>query len=556
MSKVGLTLLGLLLAVSMTTFADAQNVATGGKPENATKITISGEVDLISYWRDEAINEIIENEFRRDVPDGILGDDWDYEGDSATVLYYRLRFDVELADKVAAVVEFENRPLRSQNFTNTGHEAHAAVFGDQTQGGFDVNLGEAYIQASEFLWQPLTLKAGIQNLCYDLRKNGRPFFIDLRNAELAFISPLQESFYGMFYPATGMGNSWATTNNNGYFRDQNREAGGWKLTYAEGAVTLDMFWMTVFETLSTFGPGSNSSANHVDEALFGVNFDYALDENSLLRTVFAIISNDSWNNRVYTIGAGIDYYVLPELELYGELYYQWGKYGEWVGNGGLAIGASDPEDDIPHRSWAGIFGGKYTFQDVAVKPWIDLSFTYLDGDECEMEGNGSATANVNHKPETNNDFVSYENNNATLILENSILGLDIDSNYWKVQVEAGITFDLMNEADTNLSVLYAYAKLVNEPKRVNRDSDDPTGNTGADWDLDDKLGQEVDIRCSWAYSKSLTFALNLGWLWNADFFERDDAAGAPFVGANRYHGYGISDDVNIFMGTFDVLLKF
>lgn len=545
MSKVGLTLLGLLLAVSMTTFAEAQNVATGGKPENATKITITGEVDLISYWRDEQVNEIIENEYRRNTAQVGIPRVVDYEGDSATALYFRLRFDAELADKVKAVVEFENRLLESvlDGGVNSGHEAHQSVWGGQGGNQFDVHLGEAYIEASEFLWQPLTLKAGIQNLCYDLRKNGRPFFLDVRNAELAFISPLQESFAGWYYPQSDLFNSWGATNRNGYFRDQNREAGGWKMTYQEDAITLDVFWMTIMETLSleqvfTPAPVNRVRGDRVDEGLFGVNLDYAIDENSLVRALFAIIANDSWANKVYTLGFGVDYYVLPELELYGELYYQWGQYGTWIGTGPAA---TEVEDEIPHGAWAGYIGGKYTFQDIAVKPWLDLSYTYVTGDNADLNGDGSL---ANMEPEENNDFVSYENNNATLILENSLLGLDIDSNYWKAQVEGGITFDLMNEADTSLSLLYAYAGLVEEPNRVGLSLTTPPT---PDLQLNDKLGQEFDIRCAWAYSKSLTFGLNLGWLFNAEFFEAD----VPTM-----HGYAIDDAVNIFMGTFDVLLKF
>ncbi|MBI4580322.1 MAG: hypothetical protein HY718_11510, partial [Planctomycetes bacterium] len=333
---------------------------------------------------------------------------------------------------------------------------------------------------------------------WDLRGNGNPFFMGLRTdgAEYASIGPVTESF-GVF------GSQWAYSNivgagGIGLYRDS-AEAGGLEFWYtADEHLKVELFTLTLVET----------GWAHADEYTYGARVLYNMpDSPSMLQGFFSVISNDGDHNRMYNIGAGLDYWV-DRAELFGEFIYQWGDYGDEgaVFTSPAAVGV---DGQIDQESWAGYIGARYNF-DVQMHPYIEALAQWVDGDNGDHDSDG----------DQNQDFVSYEDNDSLMILEDNLYGLDVDSNYWKIQAELGATHTLCTEDDLRFRIVYAYSRLVDPPDRVE------LVDTEADRGLDHKLGQEVDVHLDWAYSDSLRFGVAGGVLFTGTFWDDTGGFGA------------------------------
>ncbi len=578
MKRFGLAVISMALVFALATGVEAQ-VKTGGKNESARAITISGNLDFTFVHRSEAVNEVLDNEYQRARATATtnLGK---VEDDNFLQLYFKLRFDVELAEKVGAVLELENRILQSDLTVATtttngvdqegvsggaGSNANRGLIGAQND--FNVFLGQAYIEVKEFLWQQLSFKLGIQDHRYDLRGNGNAFFMDIREAELAYATPTLEAFAGNIYygheipggvTAAGAGTGPANTHGNfngGLFRDQNREAGGLKFTYnLDDNLFVDLFWFQTFESsaggnLGSAVPGIAEGDDRYDEYTIGLNIDYNIDEKSLFNFIYAGIYGDDGHVNVHTVGFGLDYYLTPEFEAYIEFYGQWGDSGH-VSSEGTNVAHNDQEVD--HEAYAGIVGLKYTF-DHEIKPWFDLSFTYVSGDDGDISTNG------NTGPDTNHDFISYEDNDATMILEENHFGLDVDSNYWKIQGEMGITVSLDRQDDFHISTLLAWAEVAHGPTR--RGINHGANGLELDDDEEDELGLEWNVKMTWNYTESLDFSIGFAWLftdeddyWHNQDSGRTASAGGPAIGDKD--GFAVTEGEELWLLTVDTKLRF
>jgi hypothetical protein len=546
MKKVAL-LVAFILA--LTPLAFAQGTVKAQRPDTV-EVILSGEVDVPGYYRSEEINCVLN---RGGVqgwgvavgaggvpvlnPNGQADVD-DELSDAAYCPLVVINLDAQMGKKVFAHVTLKTNRLADNiwGVREDGLNANAhSVVGFQD---IDLPVKAAYVEIQEFLFEETTFKFGLQNLCYDLRGKGA-FFIDLANSEFAWMTPVTEawltgSWYGPINPGGAEGLGLARFNSN---------PGGFIVNYTtkDEVFSMDFYGMTIMETLN----------GHFDEQLYGIEFAYIFPgskeekNKSYLSGIVNCMQADQGNNKVWTIGLGIDYF-WQNFEFYGELY---GQFGTWWNDENFAdtnvTWADADEDTVKQSAWAFYIGGKYTFNESTAKPWIDLSVWYIGGDDGDI-GDDSPT---------NKDFLSYENNNATMIIEDSLLGLDIDSNYWKIMLDLGASFKLHEENDFVINLTWAWFQLIDEPNRVGLP--EPTAATVAGndtWNIDDDLGHEIDLKFSWAYSKQCTFALNFGFLFSGDFFagDPDDAdagAGDTFDG-----GYCIDDD-SMFMCIFDTNVK-
>ncbi|MBI3269825.1 MAG: hypothetical protein HYZ53_12440 [Planctomycetes bacterium] len=633
MKKLGLGILSLAFVFAFVVVADAQSVKTGGKNDSAKSITISGEIDFPWVHRNESMNEVLDRSHAWDVDANTDGtttggnnstggtdnsvrvyqkDDIQPDGTISTTALavnnsrgagpinsapsdfvnpqIRINFDIELAEKVSALISLETKRLDSDPFAGNrgvddtglsvfetrqdwGSNANKNLVGDEN---FSLTIGQAYVKVSEFLLQQLSLKIGIQDLKYDLRGNGQCWFMDVRHSEYAFLSPTTENFgpegstygYSAFNP-----NSHAA----GIFRDEISSPGGAKITFSDGdTLFVDVFAMKTLETRNFFGDFNDrgvldknrvnqrrdgETQSHFDEDIYGLNVDYNIpDSKSILNFVTTAFSGDSGSSLIWTVGGGADYFI-DALEIFGEIYGQWGTYGNLRGNvngaavnnqfgdniartrearNGQPFGTSLDRESIDHESWMLHAGLKYTF-DMSVKPWVEVSGAYVDGDDGDVDDDDNE----------NNDFVSYENNNETLILEDSTFGLDVDSNYWKIALGLGITASLDHQDDFKWGLTWTYAEVATTPDRVGRttvlnralgvgDANNVDSRTDL-VDVDDQLGHELDWRTTWHYSESLSFNFNAGWLIDPEFFTSDST-------------YRASGDMYII--TLDTNLKF
>ncbi|MEK7867026.1 MAG: hypothetical protein AAB434_10115, partial [Planctomycetota bacterium] len=145
----------------------------------------------------------------------------------------------------------------------------------------------------------------------------------------------------------------------------------------------------------------------------------------------------------------------------------------------------------------------------------------VDGDDGDHDDDDDENA----------DFVSYEDNDSLMIIEDNLYGLDVDSNYWKAQFNAGIALCLQHEKDLTISLTYAYVENVTDPDRLDL-ADGAEGFSQAE-----PLGHEVDVKFLWQYSDSLTFDLAWAGLFEGEFWSSNgsvDQDPSQEIGDNMY----------------------
>lgn len=108
-------------------------------------------------------------------------------------------------------------------------------------------------------------------------------------------------------------------------------------------------------------------------------------------------------------------------------------------------------------------------------------------------------------------FLSYEDNDATLIVEGNEFGFDIDTNYETVQLSFGIPFDAdgVTLQPQVLAALFRFVEAVPLPP------DPPAAVSGRSR----TLGLEVDFSIEAALSSQFTLTLGAAWLLGADALE-------------------------------------
>lgn len=516
MKKLGfLTMVLALGLVARSSYAGSIN--TDDKPSSAHTITISGDISITGYVRSEELNAATQDL----AGPGVIaaGGDTDDDlssGDNGWSPKINIRLDIGLAEKVSAVAEIQTRRYAASS------GAIGNLIGDTIQA---YQVGQLYVRVDEFLYQQLSFQLGMQDFKLDLRGNGNAFLIDLRHSELAFASPMTENF-GPGFPVYANGGVGVPSLAPAVTRVDENDAGGFRMTYNDAdTLYLDIFWFQVGESgIGAFAAGGGASTGHLDETLYGVNLDYNLDtrgdRRSLINAIFCVFSNDQNANRAYNIGAGIDYW-WESLELFAEIHGQFGDYTRLNGSRVTGLASASTGKQIDQKAWGGYVGGKYEFES-EYKPWIDLEFWYLTGDDGQLT-------------DDNEDFVSLENVNDSMIVESSFLGLDVDSNYWSIKVSGGFTTSIDKPQDFDATLFYGFFSTVEDPDRVALGTGTDSGASRSN--IDEEIGSEVDVKFTWRYSESLSFTAAAGFLFNGDFFGNRPAATSANGG-----GYATGDD--------------
>lgn len=455
MKRLGSMALSLALLVGLTGVLSAQDGNVSAEDGN-TSVEIDGSVMTKVFRRDNNINTIL--------------DDSNETRGSGMLYHYTLGVNAHVGERVTGRIEIEN-PL----LTTDGEDAiEDATIGDQENSGDNAQISEAYIQADRFLAEPLSLKIGIQDYETDLRGDGNPFFLDLRDSESINDerNTIQENVGSGDYDGTA----------------QNYDAGGVKLTTDVGkAGALDLFWFTVEE---------NDIEDTDDEHILGGVFNGNLADTGsyqVVGTAFRDTAVGGAHQTVWTVGGGVEYDVTSAANVYGEAYVQGGERDSNSDQGtSLAV-------DLGVAGEAGMF-------------FYDVSGTHVSGDD------GDDTSS----DEDNEDFVSYEDNDDTMILESNVLGLDVDSNYQKLQVSGGIDGTVVKKDDLSVELLAAWAQNETTVKG-------PGGS-----DLDDSLGIETDLTVTWTHSESLDFQVGLARVWGGDFWADDNGYDTNSDGLDLY----------------------
>jgi len=490
MEKVGLWLLIAMLVITLIGTTNAQGGKLGGKADSAKEITISGEIDLTTVYRNSGISSILDGTATPAIT----------ESDYFITPRITLDFDIDVGDKVSGFVRLANSQV---NAIQASAEPSTRLGAHNTNPAFK----QAYVKVSEFMTPDLSFKIGLQDLKYTLRKGEGAFFMDVANSRL-----------------NGANNDlgWCNTQVGGVGSFGGfAEFGGFVFNYGnieKSNYAVDVFYGTINETGTV----------HNDESLFGVHVDYKLPqgEKNMIKALIVqstadgarVAASSYVDASIMTFGAGCDYWAMPALEVYGEFYSQSGDLGkDWNGSGW---------DAIKQSASAMRFGGQYDLSEVLnkpdLKPWAGLSYWSLSGDK------GITTKD-------NEDFLSYSNVQSTLILEDKLLGLGLDTNYTAIKIEAGITTSIDINKDGKGEEL-GVRLLVGQFTLATAYDKATTGIK------EDALGQEIDIVTTLKYTESLSFSLGIGTVSGADFFED------PM-------GYNV-DNAGMTMVTFDTKLKF
>jgi len=238
------------------------------------------------------------------------------------------------------------------------------------------------------------------------------------------------------------------------------------------------------------------------ETVTGLEARYNVTEKSAVEGMIALINGATYppppalpvlsgtDSEIWLIGGGVasNGEFADHLSLFAQMYFNAGTYGRdsaynrVKANGGLFS-----------------FGGSYQFASIAWKPKFGVEYLWVSGNKAPSSG----------ADKTYEGFVSYEDNNDLLVIEDKDFGFDVDQNYNVIKIRASVTGGVAGPVKDNftLEALLGLAKL-------NQEIVDLTGMKT------DDLGTEIDVKASWAASKQLKVYGGFGLLTGSDILKK------------------------------------
>ena len=456
-----LLFLALALLVPATALAQMGDPALGGpvRSKRSIQIELSGDLNLSLVRRNSAF-------FSAALGDAVTGAAGSplfaaepgagSGGDFLFDPFLSLNLDFQLAENelVNAVVTLET-PF---NIFNDAGGASIDTRNAGVGGGRRfLDIEQAYVN-----WaynEAINLRLGVQDYTKDFTNRGNPFLIDVSHSESPFLNP--------GFGAADFGTPQASSG--GLVGTQ--EAAGLLATYRMGdAASLDLFYFTILETFR----------KNNDDVMFGAVYERAFEGDDLRGQFGATVLGlqNGGGSYLWTFGGGGMASMFGDsIEIYGEGYAQVGEYAD------NAAGVK-----VDQKEAYAVYGGfRYYIpgeEDPNRRPYFDISYWEVSGDRNGADG-------------TNSAFVSLENNNDTIVVEDGYYGLDIDQNYRAIKLKAGYS----PAPRWDLEVLYAYFELV--------DNNGTVDNTPAEHD---KIGDEIDFNARFFVTDYLTLRLGMGWL--------------------------------------------
>ena len=461
MGKYRLLAAAALFSAVVPSFAqDAGNpVTTGSDESSAIGITVSGMVDLKYVYTMGSILDATDG--TAPVPGPATGTADDVDASNFWSGRFTIDLDVRLSDKVSALIEMENRRIDGGANVNLGSDTFTS---DST-----VNFEQAYIHVAEFLDPKLALRLGLQDVRY---RDG--FFVDVSEAEsawtLATLTAARDTV----------------------------EAAGFRAFWAGGEKwDLDLGYYTIVE----------AGSPRADEGLLALHGNWEATEKLKFEGLVALMHNGTSatgaiagfspkDAEVWSFGVSVDWAPINNLTVFGDAIWQTGRITDDTAPG-VAGGTSSEHSGTGIRA-----GAKYVF-DASIHPYVQIEYWRFSGDD-------KTDASVNH------DFISYENNDQFLIVEDNDFGIDIDANYsaWKATIGAQVTDTFSVMAEVGFFDFVA-------PSAYNT--------AAAELNSGDSIGTELDVTGRWDYSKSLTFEATVAALVGSDLLDKtthnqDDSA--------------------------------
>ena len=356
----------------------------------------------------------------------------------------RLRIDADLTEGVSAVVSLLNERIWGEEDAGDGN------------GSTEITLDLGYVELKEFIYDPLTLIVGRQNLRYgNALIVGDPDTNQVASGEVpTAIADL--SVRKSFDAVRGI------------------------LDFAPW--TIDLFYAKVDE---------NTVNTDDDETMMGINAAYDWSSYNGVTELYIVNVNGRDNfqtakdeDNTLTIGARAQFDPNDNVTLGLEAAHQSGDYYT--------------NTRIYHRdAWAAQVAGEYKFlNDYNAK--LGLSYTYLTGDDASDTSDSDHTAwDPIYEDQTPGEIINIllTNSNAQFI---------------------SVSGSIMPREDITLSLVYTNARL-NEQRG---DIIGAGAATGTTYTMNDKkdLGNEVDVCALYDYTEDVQLNFNAGWFMPGDAF--------------------------------------
>ncbi len=368
----------------------------------------------------------------------------------------RLRFDADLTENVAAVVQLINERL----------------WGEETNADTDIDLDLAYVVMKNFLYDPLTLTVGRQNLRF-----GRGLIVGDPDTDNA--------------TATGVGLS-------GLADDLSL-----RKSFDAIRATLDFSPLVVDIVYAKVSENSGTDVDN-DVNLYGINANYQLSDRTTIEGYFFAKDKDQTagsmpsasgllgdkKNKVYTLGLRGETSVLSDdkLQLYGEYAYQ---FGDRIDTANHALHV---------KAWALQLGADYLFKN-NYNAKLGICYTYLSGD---------GDANDNDYEAWNPMFEDQRVGEiANILFDNSnVQGIKVSGS-------------LQPREDITLAADYYYLRLAEKLSGPTYTPSSPIASDNKYAINSDKkeLGSELDVSMAYDYTEDVQLKLIGGWFFPGDFFD-------------------------------------
>ncbi|HYF00124.1 MAG TPA: hypothetical protein VEJ18_14485 [Planctomycetota bacterium] len=445
-----------VMALALAATAQEKPVTTNKDMTDTVKVTVTGHLELDYVWRSKELEQFVDT----DGTQGTTESENTFEG------YVAVRFNVELSDKVSAVVE-----VGTVRVDDGFIEAWGQPEADGTS--IDLFLREAHVQLGDFLTNGVTAQFGITTWSFDVRGRGSAFVFDPRHSQ-SFVRNASVTADGSI----------------GSNAPEELAPVGGVFTYTREQLQVEL---VLLPAVIEQGPAS------ADEALYAIDLYYKLDNaRSRVGAIIALVAmpdpdfagpaGGGGGTTVFTIGGGATLMgLVPNLELYGEIYFQFGDVARDVDAGGFAFQ----------------LGGEYTLDPNGIR--LGANLTWISGDD-----------DTTVTDDTNDAFLSYENVNDLLIIESMYFGVDWDSNYFAVKFKGELPLDVKAKGDLVLSVILG----------ITRTAEDVEFGGGVS---EDALGNEIDFKARWAVTKQAALHAAIGLLFGSDVLEESFVPG----GANH-----------------------
>ncbi|MDP8298600.1 MAG: alginate export family protein [Candidatus Tantalella remota] len=465
--------IALVFAVSAIAYAETQSVK------------VSGDIAVDAFARN---NYNLNRDTAAVVNNGSRSTSWETYLQSTT----EIQIDADLTDNVSGVIRLVNqRAWGDAYYTDSGNisgstNTQNTPFPDQFSANatnpanadaFNIGVDLAYIELKEFLYSPLTLKIGRQDLWF-----GKGFIIGANQRDP------YNSIYAKEYTAY---NSFDAV----------------RATLDYDPWTIDAVYAKISE---------NSSQADDDTNLYGVNVGYVFDnynaeaeaywwykQNKNTGTANIANSNVSVinghnNSDVHTLGLRGSFDPIEDWTMALEGAFQVGSY----------LGANNQVDDRSRSAWAidAIVECRYWQDDFAWRPVVGLEYIFYSG-ETNL-GNTQAVSNGDYKGWDS----MYRGKFDTAIREyqNVWYATATNSSPANTNQHQIIVRGTIEPTDSlTVDMLYANFWLASEF------ATDTTVNNQNEATY---VGQEVDLKMTWDYTEDVQFGVLSAWFFPGDTF--------------------------------------